>query len=70
MPKTFLRKRQVAARYNIVLRTVDRWSEDGRLPAPIYRGKIPLWDLDRLEADDLAAATAARAAGDAAIPTA
>ena len=70
MSKTYLRKRQVADRYNIVPRTVDRWSEDGRLPAPIYRSKVPLWDLDRLEADDLAAATAARAAGDAAIPTA
>jgi hypothetical protein len=63
MPKTFLRKRQVAARYNVVTRTVDRWSEDGRLPAPIWRGRVPLWDLDLLEADDRAAATAARTAG-------
>ena len=70
MPKTFLRKRQVAARYNITTRSVDRWSQDGRLPAPMFRGRVPLWDLDRLEADDLAAATAARAAADAAIPTA
>jgi hypothetical protein len=69
MPKTYLRKTQVAARYNIVTRTVDRWSEDGRLPAPIYRGKVPLWDLDRLEAGDLAAATAARMARDAAPTT-
>jgi len=68
MPKTFLRKRQVAARYNITTRSVDRWSQDGRLPAPMFRGRVPLWDLDRLEADDLAAATVARAAGDAATP--
>jgi predicted site-specific integrase-resolvase len=58
--KTFLRKRQVAARYNVVTRTVDRWSADGRLPVPIFRGKVPLWDLDELEAQDLAFATAAR----------
>jgi hypothetical protein len=61
--KTFLRKRQVAARYNVVTRTVDRWSEDGRLPLPIWRGRVPLWDLDELEAGDHAAATAARASG-------
>jgi hypothetical protein len=67
MPKTFLRKRQVAARYNITTRSVDRWSQDGRLPAPMFRGRVPLWDLDRLEADDLAAATAVRAAGAAPI---
>jgi hypothetical protein len=63
MSKIFLRKRQVAARYNIVTRTVDRWSEDGRLPLPMWRGRVPLWDLDELEAGDHAAATAARASG-------
>jgi hypothetical protein len=63
MSKTFLRKRQVAARYNIVTRTVDRWAEDGRLPPPIWRGRVPLWDLDELEAGDHAAATTARASG-------
>jgi hypothetical protein len=61
--KTFLRKRQVADRYNIVPRSVDRWASDGRLPKPMWRGRIPLWDLDELEAQDHAAATAARAAG-------
>jgi hypothetical protein len=63
MPKMFLRKRQVAARYNIVTRTVDRWAEDGRLPPPMWRGRVPLWDLDELEAQDHAAAAAARASG-------
>jgi hypothetical protein len=63
MSKTFLRKRQVAARYNIVTRTVDRWAEDGRLPPPIWRGRVPLWDLDELEAGDHTAATAARTSG-------
>jgi hypothetical protein len=64
VPKTFLRKRQVAQRYSITTRSVERWSLDGRLPAPTYRGKIPLWDLDLLEAADLAAATAARASAE------
>jgi predicted site-specific integrase-resolvase len=61
--KTFLRKRQVAHRYNVNKRTVDRWSEDGRLPPPIYRGVMPLWDLNELDAQDHAAAAIARAAG-------
>jgi predicted DNA-binding transcriptional regulator AlpA len=52
MAKIFLRKRQVAARYNIVTRTVDRWASDGRLPPPMWRGRVPLWDLDELEAGD------------------
>jgi predicted site-specific integrase-resolvase len=59
--KTFLRKRQVAERYNVTTRTVERWSEDGRLPPPIYRGIVPLWDLSELETQDHAAAIAARA---------
>jgi hypothetical protein len=63
MSKTFLRKRQVAARYNVVTRTVDRWSMDGRLPLPIWRGRVPLWDLSELDAQDHAAAAIARAAG-------
>jgi predicted site-specific integrase-resolvase len=61
--KTFLRKRQVAERYNVTTRTVERWAEDGRLPPPIYRGIVPLWDLSELEAQDHDAAAAARAAG-------
>jgi predicted site-specific integrase-resolvase len=62
MSKTFLRKRAVADRYGINKRTVDRWSEDGRLPKPIYRGIIPLWDLCELDAEDFAAAAAVRSA--------
>ena len=61
--KTFLRNRQVAERYNIVTRTVDRWASDGRLPPPMWRGRVPLWDLDELEAQDHVAATDARAYG-------
>lgn len=57
MPKTFLRKAQVAERYNITPRSVERWSTDGRLPKPQYRGVIPLWDQDQLDALDAAAAS-------------
>ena len=55
-PKRFFRKRVVAERYGVNQRTVDRMSEDGRLPPPIYRGKFPLWDEDALDASDRAAA--------------
>ena len=41
MSKTFLRKRAVADRYGVNVRTIDRWAEDGRLPPPIYRGIAP-----------------------------
>jgi predicted DNA-binding transcriptional regulator AlpA len=50
MPKQFLRKSQVAQRYNVHERTIDRMSDDGRLPKPIHRGKFPLWDETALEA--------------------
>jgi predicted site-specific integrase-resolvase len=63
MSKIFLRKQQVAARYNVNVRTVDRWAEDGRLPPPIYRGIVPLWDQAELDAQDHAAAARARASG-------
>jgi predicted DNA-binding transcriptional regulator AlpA len=63
MSKTFLRKQQVAARYNVNKRTIDRWAEDGRLPPPIYRGILPLWNLSELDSQDHAAAAVARKAG-------
>jgi predicted DNA-binding transcriptional regulator AlpA len=50
MPKQFLRKSQVAARYQIHERSVDRWAKDGRIPKPIHRGKFPLWSESQLEA--------------------
>jgi predicted site-specific integrase-resolvase len=61
--KTFLRKRAIADRYGVNIRTIDRWSEDGRLPPPIYRGTMPLWDLSELDGQDHAAAAVARSAG-------
>jgi predicted DNA-binding transcriptional regulator AlpA len=63
MSKTFLRKRAVADRYGVNVRTIDRWAEDGRLPPPIYRGILPLWDQAELDAQDHTAAAVARKAG-------
>ena len=50
MPKQFLRKSQVAQRYGVHERTIDRMADDGRIPRPIHRGKFPLWAEDKLEA--------------------
>jgi hypothetical protein len=55
MPKQFFRKAQVALRYGVDERTVDRMKLDGRLPPPTYRGRIPLWDGTALDASDRAA---------------
>ncbi len=57
--KQFLRKRQVAQRYgNITPRSVERAVEDGRIPPPEYPcgAHTPLWDLEKLEANERAAA--------------
>jgi hypothetical protein len=58
--RRYLRKRQVAARYNVDERTIDRMAKDGRLPAYIYLpgSKLPLQDEDELDARDDAAAAA------------
>jgi predicted DNA-binding transcriptional regulator AlpA len=60
MPKRFLRKHAVAERYDVDERTVDRMKDDGRLPKPIYRGRLPMWDEDELTKSDRAAALASR----------
>jgi predicted DNA-binding transcriptional regulator AlpA len=49
VPKQFLRKSQVAQRYQVHERSIDRMAEDGRIPKPIHRGKFPLWDESKLE---------------------
>jgi predicted DNA-binding transcriptional regulator AlpA len=57
-PKTkrYLRKRQLSERYQCTTRTVDRMSQDGRLPAPdFYSGKMPMWDEAKVEAAERAA---------------
>jgi hypothetical protein len=57
MLKTYLRKRQVASRYQTTDRNVDRMARDGRIPPPdFYNGRFPLWDAAKLDANDHAAA--------------
>jgi predicted DNA-binding transcriptional regulator AlpA len=60
MPKQFLRKSKVAQRYDIDERTVDRMRNDSRLPKPIYRGRLPMWAEDELDASDREAAKRSR----------
>lgn len=60
MATQFLRKAAVAARYGITQRSLERWTKDGRLPCPTYRGKIPLWREADLDASDRAATAAPR----------
>jgi len=57
MIKTYLRKAQVAERYQTTPRNVDRMASDGRIPAPAFKnGRVPLWDVAALDANDRAAA--------------
>jgi predicted DNA-binding transcriptional regulator AlpA len=51
----FLRKRQLAERYGCTTRTIDRWSETGRLPKPLRIGSVPVWELAEVEACERAA---------------
>jgi predicted DNA-binding transcriptional regulator AlpA len=60
--KKYLRKRAVAERYSVDARTVDRMALDGRLPAPIYLTRFPLWDEEELDASDRRAALLPRPA--------
>jgi hypothetical protein len=57
----YLRKASVGNRYDVGPRTIDRMSRDGRLPLPHYRGKLPLWSSDELDAADAAASAKATA---------
>jgi hypothetical protein len=59
----FLRKKDVAERYGVTIRSVERMIVDGKLPGPtLYRGRAPLWSIEELEADEKAAILARRAA--------
>jgi hypothetical protein len=60
MPKQYLRKIRVAQRYDASIRWVERAVQDGRLPPPEYRGRIPIWDEAKLDESDRAAAVARR----------
>ena len=53
----YIRRRQLATRYQVTTRTIDRMIEDGRLPPPdLYNGKAPLWSDEKIEANERAAA--------------
>jgi hypothetical protein len=56
----FLRRAQVAERYGVNVRTLERMCADGRLPKPHYRGRMPLWSEVELDSSDRAAAAAPR----------
>lgn len=54
MSKKLIRKRAVAERYGVrALRTIDRWTQKGVLPAPdqIINGR-PYWDEATLDEHD------------------
>ncbi len=54
--KRYLRKKQLADRYQTCTRTIDRMAKDGRLPPPdFYNGKLPMWDEEKVEAAERAA---------------
>ncbi len=56
----YFRKRQLAARYGVTTRTVDRMVDDGRLPRPdMYMGTLPMWSNESIEGNEHAAATRA-----------
>jgi hypothetical protein len=59
MSKHYLRKRDVARRYGIDERTVDRM-KGRRIPAPKYLpgSRFPIWDIAELDAADRAATLA------------
>lgn len=48
----YLRRREVAARYAVAPITVDRWTLQKRLPAPVMIGRTVRWILEELEAFD------------------
>lgn len=54
MNKTLLKPKEVAARLNVSVRTVQLWIRDGKLPAHRFGARslrINLVDLERFEAE-------------------
>jgi hypothetical protein len=58
--KRYLRKNELAARYGTTPRNIDYMVKDGRIPAPFYLSRFPLWDPDQVDAADRAALVASR----------
>jgi len=55
--KTFLRKLQLAKRYGVSERTIDRMRRQRRIPPPdLYAGRFPLWWDETIEGNERAAA--------------
>jgi hypothetical protein len=49
----YFRKRQLATRYQVVTRTIDRMVRDGRLPPPdLFNGRAPLWSDTIIESNE------------------
>ena len=65
MATKFLRKRDVAERYGVTTRSVERMVADKRLPLPTFplRNRIPMWPEEVLDESDRAAAAAPRTPG-------
>jgi hypothetical protein len=59
--RKYLRRKDAADRYGVVVRTIDRWARTGIIPAPVYVGRLPLFDNDALDAADAAASARATA---------
>jgi predicted DNA-binding transcriptional regulator AlpA len=53
--KRYLRKADVAARYGLSERHIDRLAATGQLPKPIYISKFPMWSEAELAAAERAA---------------
>jgi hypothetical protein len=71
MPKRYLRKAAVAARYGINVRSVERKVAAGTLPPPEYpAGRIPLWNEADLEANERRAVASQHVTADTATATA
>jgi hypothetical protein len=65
--KRYLHRKQLADRYGVVERTVDRMIEDGRLPPPDFVSKrSPLWSEETLERHERMLATSFGGAASAA----
>jgi predicted DNA-binding transcriptional regulator AlpA len=53
--RKYLRKQEVALRYAVCPRTIDRWSREGHLPRPTRQGsRLLLWNIAELDAADAA----------------
>lgn len=50
--KRYLRKADVAARYGLSERHIDRLTATGQLPKPIYISKFPMWSEARSRAPE------------------